>query len=230
MSPRLPNIGEAHADTAKEMLGGDAATLTLAATLVIAIFAAAHYRRRAADQRSRIESLEQAIVRDPLTGLLNRRGFQERLEVELAQADRDGTPLMVAVGDLDDFKRVNDRLGHLGGDMALERFSGVVARTMRRADAAARLGGEEFAFILPNTSKLEAYAFAERLRSATEESFAHTATGLTISIGIAGFPEHATTTEALLHAADRAMYAAKSLGKNQTALYEAVEAELSVAD
>jgi len=205
-------------------------TVTLAAALAGAILAALRYRQRATVQSSEIAGLQRAIIRDPLTGLLSRRGFQERMEIELARAARDATPLMVVIGDLDDFKQVNDRLGHLGGDMALERFSGVVVRTTRRADAAARLGGEEFAFILPNTSELEAYAFAERLRTTTEKSFTGTATELTITLGIARFPDEGTTTETLLHAADRAMYAAKSLGKNRTALHDATDAELSAAD
>lgn len=113
--------------------------------------------------------------------------------------------------------------------MALERVSAVIGRTTRRADAAARLGGEEFAFILPNTSELEAYAFAERLRAATEGSFAGTATELTLSLGIAGFPHHGSTPEALLNAADQAMYAAKALGKNRTALHGAATVELTAA-
>jgi len=151
------------------------------------------------------------------------------MEIEVQRALRDRTPLMLVLGDLDDFKQINDRLGHLGGDMALERVSGVIFRTTRRADAAARLGGEEFAFILPNTSELEAYAFAERLRIATEESFTGTATELTFSLGIAGFPDHGRTPEALLNAADQAMYVAKSLGKNRTALHQAMAADLAGA-
>jgi diguanylate cyclase (GGDEF)-like protein len=201
----------------------------LGAALAVAVAAAIHYRRQAALRGSEIKFLREAIVHDPLTGLLNRRGFEARLEIEVQRAMRDGTPLMLVVADLDDFKQINDRLGHLGGDMALERVSGVVARTTRRADAAARLGGEEFAFILPNTSELEAYAFAERLRIATEESFTGTATELTLSLGIAGFPEHGTTPEALLNAADQAMYLSKSLGKNRTALRQAASAQLVAA-
>jgi diguanylate cyclase (GGDEF)-like protein len=200
------------------------------AALGLALGTAIHYRRQAALRGSEIAVLQQAIVRDPLTALLNRRGFGERMEIEVQRALRDGTPLMLVVADLDDFKQVNDRLGHLGGDMALERFSGVVARTTRRADAAARLGGEEFAFILPNTSELEAYAFAERLRTTAEGSFARTATELTLSLGIAGFPQHGSTPETLLNAADQAMYAAKALGKNRTALHGAASVELSTAD
>jgi diguanylate cyclase (GGDEF)-like protein len=200
------------------------------AALLLALAIAIYYRRQAAMRGSEIEILQKAIVRDPLTGLLNRRGFQERMEVEVQRALRDDSPLMLVVADLDDFKQVNDRLGHLGGDMALERVSAVIGRTTRRADAAARLGGEEFAFILPNTSELEAYAFAERLRTATEGSFAGTATELTLSLGIAGFPHHGSTPEALLNAADQAMYVAKSLGKNRTALHGAATVELTAGD
>jgi diguanylate cyclase (GGDEF)-like protein len=203
--------------------------MALAAAVAFAFGGAIHYRRLARARKSEIAILNHAIVRDPLTGLLNRRGFQDRMEIELERAARDSTHLALVVADLDNFKQVNDRLGHLGGDMALERVAAVIARTTRRADAAARLGGEEFAFILPNTSKLEAYTFAERLRTATEQSFSGTGTELTFSLGVAGFPEEGTTMESLLRSADRAMYTAKALGKNRTCLQEAGHADLVVA-
>jgi diguanylate cyclase (GGDEF)-like protein len=104
--------------------------------------------------------------------------------------------------------------------MALERVAGVIKRETRLSDAAARLGGEEFAFILPNTSSRHGGTMAERLRRATEESFEQTAVALTLSLGIAEYPAHGRTAEELLHAADQAMYAAKSAGKNRTVLYE----------
>jgi diguanylate cyclase (GGDEF)-like protein len=203
----------------------------LGIALAVAVAAAIHYRRRATRQAGEIETLKRAIVRDPLTGLLNRRGFQERMEVELSRAERDGTPLSLVVADLDRFKELNDSLGHLGGDMALERIAGVIGKTVRRADAAARLGGDEFAFILPNTRGFQARIFAERLRTTTERSFGGTAAELTMSLGIASFPADANSSETLLKAADHAMYEAKSLGRNRTALrvLEPLEAPLALA-
>jgi diguanylate cyclase (GGDEF)-like protein len=200
------------------MFGAGTELVALAIAVVIATALAMHYRRRAEAQAAEIDKLRGAIVRDPLTELLNRRGFQERMEIELNRAERDGTPLTLVVADLDDFKELNDRHGHLGGDMALERVAGVIKRTTRRADAAARLGGDEFAFILPNTAMHGARIFAERLRSATEESFDDTAAELTMSLGIACFPGDGTSMETLLKAADYAMYEAKAAGKNRAAL------------
>jgi diguanylate cyclase (GGDEF)-like protein len=180
--------------------------------------------------RAKVLELQEALGTDSLTGLLNRRGFEERMEIELERARRDGTPLAILVADLDDFKEINDRLGHLGGDMALERLSGVIGRTTRRADAAGRLGGEEFGFALPNTSALEALALANRLRAATSESFEPTATpGLTLSIGVARYPGHGLSVEELLHSADQAMYAAKAMGKDRTVLYESAPTAMLLA-
>ena len=187
----------------------------LFAGVLIPLFA--HYLRL----RVRVAKLEGAVSTDSLTGLLNRRGFDDRIEIELERARRDGTPLVLVMSDLDWFKEVNDRLGHLGGDMALERVAGVIGRTCRRSDAAARLGGEEFAFVLPSTKRIQGLAMAERVRAGIERSFEGTAVALTLSLGVAQFPEDGRTAEELLNAADRAMYRAKAQGKNQTVLYEA---------
>jgi diguanylate cyclase (GGDEF)-like protein len=208
------------------MFGAGTEVAILAVATVIAAALAIHYGLRTATQAGEIAALRGLIVRDPLTGLLNRRGFQERMEVELERASRDGTSVSLVVADLDDFKHLNDRHGHLGGDMALERVAGVIERTTRRADAGARLGGDEFAFILPNTAMHGARTFAERLRSATEESFDDTAAELTMSLGIACFPGDGTSMETLLKAADYAMYEAKAAGKNRIALNDP-EPELS---
>jgi diguanylate cyclase (GGDEF)-like protein len=172
-------------------------------------------------QREYVCALRKAATRDPLTGLDNRRGFQERMEIELARAARDATPLTLLILDLDDFKQVNDRLGHLGGDMALERAAGVLRRESRAMDGTARLGGEEFAVVLPNTDLFEALAVAERMRSRVEKSFKGTAAEMTASFGIASFPEDGQSLEELLDAADRAMYKAKRLGKNRCVIHDA---------
>ena len=199
------------------LLAGDPiVSLVAAATLVVAGLAVARLVR--AENRF-VASLRRATVTDPLTHLLNRRGFQERIEIELARAKRDGTPMVLMVGDVDEFKQINDQLGHLGGDMALERLSGVIARTTRDADAIARLGGDEFAFILPNTTGAQALALAERIRTTAEESFTGTAAVVTLSLGAAEYPADARTSEELLDAADEAMYEAKALGRNRAVLH-----------
>jgi diguanylate cyclase (GGDEF)-like protein len=162
-----------------------------------------------------VDSLRRATITDSLTGLLNRRGFQERMELELARAGRDGHSMVLMVADVDNFKEINDRLGHLGGDMTLERLAGVISRITRDSDAVARLGGDEFAFILPNTSADQALFMADRIRRAIERSFTGTAASVTISLGAAEYPAHGRTAEELLDLADKALYESKALGRNR---------------
>ena len=198
------------------LAGDEIVSIGAVGTLLITGLAIARLVRAEYDY---VSFLRRATITDPLTQLLNRRGFQERIEIELARAKRDGTPVVLMVGDIDEFKQINDRLGHLGGDMALERLSGVIARTTRDADAAARLGGDEFAFILPNTTGAEALALAERIRIAAQGSFTGTAAEVTISLGAAEYPADGRTCEELLDAADEAMYEAKALGRNCAVLH-----------
>jgi diguanylate cyclase (GGDEF)-like protein len=184
-------------------------------------------------QRSVVAALSRAAATDALTGLPNRRTFQMRMEQELARAKREQMRLSLLVADLDDFKALNDRLGHLGGDMALERAAGAISRSIRGYDTAARLGGEEFAVILPGATKAQAATVAERVRSHVERAFEGTSISLTVSLGVASFTEDGMTAEGLLGAADRAMYVAKRRGKNQLAvssseLYPAEPATLSL--
>src|SRR6185436_5228910 len=112
------------------------------------------------------------------------------------------------LADLDHFKRVNDRLGHAAGDAALTTVGRILREGKRQIDYAARTGGEEFALILPETTEEEAYGVAERLRAAVQESFADGLVPLTFSFGIAGYPHHGATPDAVLRVADRALYAA----------------------
>jgi diguanylate cyclase (GGDEF)-like protein len=172
-------------------------------------------------QRAVVTELSRAATTDALTGLPNRRTFQVRMEEELARAQRDRGELSLLVADLDDFKALNDRHGHLGGDMALERAAGTISRSVRAYDTAARLGGEEFAIILPGATKWQARAVAERIRAHVQHAFAGTSIPLTVSLGVATFPGDGKSTEELLGAADRAMYVAKARGKNQHALSSA---------
>ena len=200
-------------------MGGIAESVrTPAAASALVLLAVGAYRLVHAQQRV-TAALIKAAHTDPLTGLLNRRAFMRRLEAEMDRAERDGSPLSLVVADLDDFKQINDRLGHLGGDMALERASGQLSRSVRSSDVVARIGGEEFAVLLPDTQPHQARSFAERARLGLEGSFEGTATSVTASFGIASFPDHGDNPEGVLNAADHAMYAAKRAGKNRTVIH-----------
>ena len=166
-----------------------------------------------------IARLYDAARADPLTTLSNRRGFRERLDLELERARRGECQMTVVVGDLDHFKEVNDRSGHHVGDAALQRVARVLDGGKRQLDGVARVGGEEFALILPDTDDHGAFVIAERLRCALREEFLGDAVPITISFGVASYPEHGETAAALLRAADEALYAAKGSGRNRTVLH-----------
>ena len=168
---------------------------------------------------SLIAKLSDAARRDPLTQLLNRRGFTEVFDVELERARRTDQGLSVIVGDLDGFKQINDRFGHAAGDEALQRVGRAILRGKRSWDSAARVGGEEFAVLAADTDEHGAYIVAERLRTAVVEEFLDSNVGpLTVSFGIVSFPVHGQTADALLHAGDQALYAAKRLGRNRSVI------------
>ncbi|MHB8658733.1 MAG: bifunctional diguanylate cyclase/phosphohydrolase [Solirubrobacteraceae bacterium] len=168
---------------------------------------------------SLIERLYDAARTDSLTKLLNRRGFRELLDLELERARRSERAMTVLVGDLDHFKEVNDRLGHQGGDAALRDAAQILQSTTRQIDTLARVGGEEFALILPDTDQSDALIVAERARCALLDGLLGLGVPVTISIGIATFPDHAETAASLLHAADVALYEAKASGRNCTVLF-----------
>ena len=168
-----------------------------------------------------IERLASAAHTDPLTGLSNRRAFQEALELELERARRGGRCVSLLVADLDHFKRVNDRLGHPGGDEVLRRVAGQMTRLTRNVDLPARLGGEEFALVLPEAAKHDALLVAERLRRALKAAFVDTTAPLTVSVGVTCFPDDGESADDLLLAGDQALYAAKKLGRDRTVLYNA---------
>ncbi len=139
--------------------------------------------------------------------------------MELERATRAGRPLSVIVGDLDSFSAVNERQGHAAGDMALQLVANDCLKWKRRIDRAARIGGEEFALLLPETDERGAFIVAERLRRATHRTFADAAVRVTISFGVASSPMHGTDAVGLLRAADRAVAAAKELGSDRTVIY-----------
>jgi diguanylate cyclase (GGDEF)-like protein len=166
-----------------------------------------------------VAELGHAARTDPLTGLLNRRGFHSVFELELDRARRYGQPLALVVGDLDHFKRLNDRFGHGFGDRTLMRLSGILTTATRRIDTVARTGGEEFALLLPETDAHGAFLFAERLRVAVQDAFAGESLLLTMSFGIATYPHDARNAHLVLSAADEALYAAKHLGRNRSVIH-----------
>jgi diguanylate cyclase (GGDEF)-like protein len=163
--------------------------------------------------------LSDAAVTDELTGLLNRRGFHDLFETELERARRSGQPLSLIMGDLDHFKALNDRFGHAAGDRALEQLALILDTAKRRIDTAARVGGEEFAVILPDSDHHAAYILAERMRREVRETFLYEPYELTISLGVATFPLHGGDAEALVAQADDALYAAKALGRDRSVVW-----------
>jgi diguanylate cyclase (GGDEF)-like protein/putative nucleotidyltransferase with HDIG domain len=156
---------------------------------------------------------------DPLTNLPNRHGFRELLDLELERARRAETKMTVVVGDLDHFREVNDRLGAHVGDVALQRVARLLEIRKRQIDGVARVGGEEFALILPATDRHTAFLAAERLRSELREEFARDTVPITISFGAGSYPLDGETAGSLLRAADDALFTAKQCGGDRTVLH-----------
>ena len=169
-----------------------------------------------------LESVSQQVKTDQLTGALNRRGLDEAFVEELSRADREKAPLTVALLDLDNFKRVNDQLGHQGGDAALTHLSSVVRDVLRPTDKVARYGGEEFVILLPNTAAEEAVTVMNRVqRELTRRFFLHNNERLliTFSCGVATY-RPGDDADTVLARADAAMYQAKLAGKNRVLVAE----------
>jgi diguanylate cyclase (GGDEF)-like protein/putative nucleotidyltransferase with HDIG domain len=198
-----------------EPVGTLAPLVPYACAVTLAVLAL-YQRRRMAGLRARIAD---ATRTDSLTGLLNRRALEEMLDLELERATRAGRPLAVIVGDLDSFSAVNERQGHAAGDIALQLVASDCLKWKRRIDQAARIGGEEFALLLPETDERGAFIVAERLRRATHRTFGDAAVPVTISFGVATSPLHGTDAVGLLRAADRAVAAAKELGGDRSVIY-----------
>jgi diguanylate cyclase (GGDEF)-like protein len=161
---------------------------------------------------------------DWLTKLWNYGRFQQQLSHELEKAKVIESIVSLIMLDVDNFKHYNDTLGHMKGDEALKTIAQILQSKSRKIDIVARYGGEEFAIIMPNTPKENARLFSERLRGEVEKFYVNDATvepdkQLTISIGIAAYPEDANTREELVARADLALYEAKRGGKNRTCLY-----------
>jgi diguanylate cyclase (GGDEF)-like protein len=165
--------------------------------------------------------VKRMALTDVLSGLANRRAFEETLQAEMARASRYNQPISLIILDLDSFKEYNDQWGHPAGDVRLREIADLLRANVREPDVAARYGGEEFAVILPNTGKSGALRLAERLRKSAEENSPNPhgdrgpVSGYTISLGVATYPEDAASIEELLLAADNAELTAKRLGKNR---------------
>jgi diguanylate cyclase (GGDEF)-like protein/putative nucleotidyltransferase with HDIG domain len=172
----------------------------------------------ALESARRMELLRHLAEHDPLTGLRNRRDLGTRIDAEVAAS---GGPVSLLLCDLDHFKRVNDCCGHEAGDRALARFADLLRECARPTDTAARLGGEEFALVLPATDARGALTIAERVRLRMASFFADELPELRVSIGIATSGEHGDSAQALLFSADKALYAAKRLGRDRCITFDA---------
>ncbi|MEP6954827.1 MAG: diguanylate cyclase, partial [Solirubrobacteraceae bacterium] len=182
-----------------------------------ALRAFANQAAAAIEATRHLEDMRHLAEHDPLTGLRNRRNFEQRVE-----AARGAGPMALLVCDLDHFKRVNDSLDHEAGDAVLRRFASVLRRSTRDDDTPTRLGGEEFAVVLPHTDGAGALATAERLRRTVREAFADFPLPISASVGVAASSlEEVDTAADLMRAANRALYAAKRLGRDRCVLYEA---------
>lgn len=192
-----------------------------------------------ANLHATLSRLAEQAIRDPLTNLFNRRYLHETLERELARASRQELPVSVVMADIDYFKPLNDTFLHDAGDRVLQALSDLLRTQSRQEDIACRYGGEEFVVVMPGAPLEAAFQRAERWRQAFEELEFRASEVIetdlsskvlhgkirgtfraTISLGVATFPEHGISSDSLLRAADRAMYAAKEAGRNQTRAYE----------
>jgi diguanylate cyclase (GGDEF)-like protein len=177
--------------------------------------------------------LREQAIRDPLTNLFNRRYLEETLDRELARASREAYSICLLMIDLDHFKRINDSYGHEAGDCVLRAHADTLSRECRRGDFACRHGGEEFVVVMPNISLDTAYERAEALRNTLHSlkiPYEDYNLSVTISMGIACYPANGLTRDAILHAADQAMYAAKEAGRNHILSYEQLQVSEETPD
>ena len=171
------------------------------------------------------EELKKISITDSLTGLLNRRYFQERISEEIERSRRHVLPLSLIIIDIDDFKAINDSYGHMAGDEALKILARCLRNCIRTIDVAARYGGEEFTMILPQTSKSDALVIADRVCKEVRKldlplQRETLRTSLSVSVGLATFPEDSDTLEGLIRNTDIALYQAKTQGKNRVVAYQ----------
>jgi diguanylate cyclase (GGDEF)-like protein len=164
--------------------------------------------------------LWEMAVTDSLTGLYVRRYFMAKFQEEIHRAERYKKVLTVVMADLDRFKSVNDNYGHTAGDRVLRAVGKFLQKNIRDVDILARYGGEEFVILLPENDKQEAYTVSERLRQGFAELQLEALPQLTMSLGIASYPQDGKNLEQLIKRADTALYAAKQMGRNKVVAYE----------
>jgi diguanylate cyclase (GGDEF)-like protein len=194
-----------------ELLG---AAINLGSLWLLAYLAGVY---ASAERRIRARVLELSQT-DPLTGLFNRAQLFPTLDQEVQRTRRSSRGFCMLMVDLDGLKAINDSMGHLRGDEVLRSVGRVITGSIRAVDSAYRYGGDEFLILLPETEFIGAYVVAEKIREGVEqlgESLASDQASTSVSIGLVSHPEDGSTSEELMVAADRAMYQAKSLGKNQ---------------
>lgn len=189
----------------------------LAAFALLAGLSAAYLAARARRTDAAAAALRRRAMTDPLTGVMNRRGFDERLSGELARARRTNRPLAIAYLDVVGLKNVNDTYGHHAGDRLLQATARLLRENSREEDAAARLGGDEWAVVLPEQDRRGAKVFARRLSARLPAAQADLALDVpwSLTVGWAVFPEDGETTDALLGAADRRLYARRGIELGQ---------------
>jgi len=201
-------VGLLYIEAEAAAAGQDESLSAFASNLGLAL---ANYRLR--------EALRVMSLRDPLTGLFNRRYLEEALVLEFGRASRTNEGVGVIVGDLDHFKRLNDTHGHDGGDAALRAVAQVLVSNVRKGDIACRHGGEEFVLVLPGASLEQTRARADELRrtlAQIEVPFhGKMISPITMSIGVAVYPKHGSSPDAVLRQADKAMYQAKQNGRDR---------------
>jgi diguanylate cyclase (GGDEF)-like protein len=191
---------------------------------VMAVLGHATIALQRSELYARTKALQKISTTDPLTQLVNRRYFQRRSQEEILRSQRYNLPLSLVMLDVDDFKGYNDRLGHLAGDDILVGVSRTLKETVRSIDVVSRFGGEEFAILSPQTAAEEALRVAERVREAVSSRSlspvgSDGAVSISLSAGVATYPEQAGSLQELLDNADRALYRAKRSGKNRVLLF-----------
>ena len=196
----------------------------VAAELALRLASSARIRKHVDELLDEVAALNELSLTDALTGVPNRRSFQDRLVDEFRRAQRYDDPLALVLLDLDHFKTINDTYGHPEGDVVLREVAARLRHCVRETDFIARYGGEEFALLLPKTMLGGALTVAERVRSDLAALEFHDRQ-VTASLGISIFPNHAiTSADALVRTADDALYTAKREGRNKVALAPSAQA------
>lgn len=181
----------------------------------------------AVERANTYEKTRELSIKDSLTGLYNRRYFFDYMEKEIERAKRSDRPLSLIMIDIDDFKKYNDTNGHLAGDAVLEKTAAVLGQHLRKGDVLARFGGEEFIALLPETGKDAAMSVAEKLRTSIDAmrfwgGELQPRGRVTITLGVATYPEDGNIANSLVSEADRRLYVGKARGKNQVAIEDSV--------